>query len=129
MSKRSNPNKGIMLGIMAMALVVLAVGVVFWMWCFPDGKTQSGGGQTRYQVVLAEGFVGDSVMLQVNDSVMWAQRVMADSLEVPLDVQGNGNLLMVARPEEDMLSSFELPDDGGRVVLRKRDGEVQIDAF
>ena len=129
MSKRSNPNKGIMLGIMAMAIVVLAVVVVFWMWCFPDGKTQSGVGQTRYQVVLAEGFVGDSVMLQVNDSVMWAQRVMADSLEVPLDVQGNGNLLMVARPEEDMLSSFELLDDGGRVVLRKRDGEVQIDAF
>ena len=129
MSKRSNPNKGIMLGIMAMAIVVLAVVVVFWMWCFPDGKTQSGGGQTRYQVVLAEGFVGDSVMLQVKDSVMWAQRVMTDSLEVPLDVQGNGNLLMVARPEEDMLSSFELPDDGGRVVLRKRDGEVQIDAF
>ena len=35
--RRANPNKGIMFGIMAMAVVVLAVVVFFWMWCFPDG--------------------------------------------------------------------------------------------
>ena len=29
--KRANPNKGIMFGIMAMAVVVLAVVVFFWM--------------------------------------------------------------------------------------------------
>ena len=129
MRKRSNPNKGVMLGIMSMAIVVLAVVVVFWMWCFPDGKSKPGDGLAHYQVVLAEGFKGDSVMLQVNDSTMWARRVVSDSLEVPLAVTGEGNLLMVARPEADRVSSFELPDEGGRVVLRQRDGEVRMDGF
>lgn len=118
-----------MLGIMAMAIVVLAVVVVFWMWCFPEGKSKPGDGLAHYQVVLAEGFKDDSVMLQVNDSTMWARRVVSDSLEVPLAVAGEGNLLMVARPEADRVSSFELPDEGGRVVLRQRDGEVRMDGF
>jgi|GEM_PF-6764130 len=34
-----NHNREFMLGIMAMALVVLAVVVLFWMWCFPVGNT------------------------------------------------------------------------------------------
>ena len=40
--RRANPNKGIMFGIMAMAVVVLAVVVFFWMWCFPDGRGTDG---------------------------------------------------------------------------------------
>lgn len=32
-----NHNRAIMMGIMAMSLVVLAVVIFFWMWCFPAG--------------------------------------------------------------------------------------------
>ena len=127
--RRRNPNKGIMLGIMAMAIVVLAVVVVFWLWCFPDGAREAGGGQMHYRVVLAEGFRADSILLQVNDSVVWAQWVEADSVEVPLAVPGEGGLLMVVRPEADWVNTFELPREGGRLVLRKRDGMVEMDAF
>jgi hypothetical protein len=67
--KRANPNKGIMFGIMAMAVVVLAVVVFFWMWCFPDGTHGTEETQTEYRISLDEGFRGDSVQLQINDNV------------------------------------------------------------
>ena len=50
--KRANPNKGIMFGIMAMAVVVLAVVVFFWMWCFPDGTHGTEETQTEYRISL-----------------------------------------------------------------------------
>ena len=121
--KRANPNKGIMFGIMAMAVVVLAVVVFFWMWCFPDGT------QTEYRISLDEGFRGDSVQLQINDSVVFSRRVAADSLEVVVAVPDEENLLMVVRPEADAVSSFELPSEGGRVVLRNHDETVSMEAF
>lgn len=34
-NKRLNHNKAFMTGIMAMAVVVICVVIVFWMWCFP----------------------------------------------------------------------------------------------
>lgn len=34
---------------------------------------------------------------------------------------------MVARPEEDRVSSFEMPEGGGRLTLRKRDGMVEME--
>lgn len=127
--KRANPNKGIMFGIMAMAVVVLAVVVFFWMWCFPDGTHGTEETQTEYRISLDEGFRGDSVQLQINDSVVFSRRVAADSLEVVVAVPDEENLLMVVRPEADAGSSFELPSEGGRVVLRNHDETVSMEAF
>lgn len=104
--KRANPNKGIMFGIMAMAVVVLAVVVFFWMWCFPDGTHGTEEARTEYRISLDEGFRGDSVQLQINDSVVLSRRVAADSLEVVVAVPDEENLLMVVRPEADAVSSF-----------------------
>ena len=115
--KRANPNKGIMFGIMAMAVVVLAVVVFFWMWCFPDGTHGTEETQTEYRISLDEGFRGVS------------RRVAADSLEVVVAVPDEENLLMVVRPEADAVSSFELPSEGGRVVLRNHDETVSMEAF
>lgn len=124
--KVPNPNKGLMLGIMAMAIVVLAVVVVFWMWCFPNG-VQAESPRAGYKIVLAAGFQGDSLQLMVNDSLVFSRRVLADTLEVAVDVPDGENLLMVARPEEDRVSSFEMPEGGGRLTLRKRDGMVEME--
>ena len=89
--KRANPNKGIMFGIMAMAIVVLAVVVFFWMWCFPDGTHGTEETRTEYRISLDEGFRGDSVQLQINDSVVFSRRVATDSLEVVVAVPDEEN--------------------------------------
>lgn len=126
--KVANPNRGLMWGIMAMAIIVLAVVVVFWMWCFPNGvKTETP--QAEYQIVLGSGFRGDSLQLTVNDSLVYCSRVVSDSVEVAVAVPDGENLLMVARPEEDRVSSFDMPPGGGRLMLRKHDGEVEMETF
>ena len=78
---------------------------------------------------MDEGFRGDSVLFQINDSVVFSRRVAADSLEVVVAVPDKENLLMVVRPEADAVSSFELPSEGGRVVLRNHDETVSMEAF
>ena len=55
--KRANPNKGIMFGIMAMAIVVLAVVVFFWMWCLPDGTHGTEETQTGYRWMKVSGVI------------------------------------------------------------------------
>ena len=52
-NRKLNHNKGIMLGIMAMAVVVLAVVVVFWLWCFPEGSLQAEMDENNTRIVLA----------------------------------------------------------------------------
>lgn len=125
----ANPNKGIMLGIMAMAVAVSAVVVSFWTWCFPDGTHGTEEPLAEYRIMLEEGFRGDSVRLLVNDSTVFSRRVAVDSLEVVVAVPDEENLLMVARPEADAVSSFELPPGGGRAVLRKHGGTVSMEAL
>ena len=128
--KKANPNKGIMFGIMAMAIVVLGVVAVFWWWCFPDGKRpRTERPQAAYRILLRDGFRGDSVQLHVNDSMVFCARVESDSTEVAVAVPQGENLLMVARPERDELTSFDLPREGGRLVLQSHDGEVEMEAF
>lgn len=118
-----------MFGIMAVAVVVLAVVVFFWMWCFPGGTRGEGEARTEYRIFFDEGFRGDSVQLQINDSVVFSRRVSAEPLEIVVTVPGEENLLMVVRPEADAVSSFELPSEGGRVVLRNHDETVSMKAF
>ncbi len=126
--KRKNPNKGIMFGIMAMALVVLAVVVSFWMWCFPDGTHGAGAERAEYRISVDGSFLGDSVLLQVDDSVVFCRRVASTGTqEVTAAASGEGNLLMVTLPEAGTVSSYELPEGGGRIVLRNRGGTVCMD--
>ena len=65
----------------------------------------------------------------VNDSVVYSGRPGSDSLEVTVSLPEGENLLMVASPEEDRVSSFSLPREGGRIILQKHEGEVEMYSF
>lgn len=115
-----------MLGVMALAVVVLGVVIFFWMWCFPGGAA-SRESVSDYRLVLSEGFKGDSVQLQMNDSVVFSRMVACDSLEVSVKFPEEACFLMVARPLSDRVSSFELPVGGATVLLRDRNGKVEME--
>ncbi len=127
--KRKNPNKGIMLGIMALAVMVLAVVVFFWLWCFPAGTRPAEVEKTEYRILLDAGFRNDSVQLQINDSIIFSRRVTEDVVEIVVTMPERENLLMVVRPEADEVSSFDLSPEGGRVVLQSDEGMVTLETF
>lgn len=51
-----------MFGIMCMAIVVLSVVILFWLWCFPVGNNLFVEDSRDY--VSAEEFLGDSVDIE-----------------------------------------------------------------
>ncbi len=128
--RRQNHNRGLMFAIMTMALVVIGVVMGFWFWCFPNGATrQDAASFPNSHIVLAKGFLGDSIQLHINDSIVFDARIYEDSLDVALHLAGESNFLMVVLPDSDRVSSFDLPADGGRFVLYKDEGWVSMESF
>ena len=122
-----NHNREIMLGVMALAVVSLGVVVFFWLWCFLGGAPRTEAFRSEYRFLLADGFRGDRVQLQLNDSIVFSRTVECDSPEVAVRVPEEMCFLMVIRPLSDRVSSFELPAKGADVVLRSRDGNVEME--
>lgn len=125
--RRLNHNKDIMLGVMALAVVVLGVVVFFWMWCFPDGTPHEDAEKMDYRFLLADGFRGDSVQLRMNDSLVFSGKVPRDSLEISIGMPGEEYVLMVGLPQADRVSSFGLPPKGAAVLLRNNGGRVEME--
>lgn len=127
--KKLNHNFEFMFAIMAMAIVVFGVVVFFWMWCFPQGAAETISPMQRYEVLLETGFKGDSVQLQLNDSVMFAARVTEDAVTVELSVpkqEKQSDFLMVLLPEKDMAYAFNLSADMPEVMLHNSPDGVTL---
>ena len=126
--KRLDHNRGIMLGIMAMAIVVLSVVVTFWLWCFPgmfgpEGTVQQ---QPARMIVLTQGFCQQEVSLQLNDSILYQDQLMQDSLVLPLPPSAEEQLLMVSLPRTGYTYSFALPAGKGCYRLVYTQGAVSL---
>lgn len=126
-NKRLNHNKDIMLGVMALAIVVLAVVVVFWMWCFPDGTPQPPSDERAVCKIRLEGFRGDSIQLQLNDSLFFSQAIGTDTATASVGLHDETCVLMVMQPLSDRVSSFELPADASSISLQKHDENIKME--
>lgn len=126
--KRLDHNRGIMLGIMAMAIVVLGVVVAFWLWCFPGmfGPEGTAQQQPARMIVLTQGFCQQEVSLQLNDSILYQDRLTQDSLVLPLPPSAEEQLLMVSLPRTGYTYSFALPAGKGRYRLVYTKGAVSL---
>lgn len=123
--KAGSFNRGVMLGVMATAVVVLAVSVCFWLWCFPEGTKVDGAARADYRVLLTEGFAGDSIVMAVNDSVVANEVITGDSVVVRFALPaGQGGVLMLSLPSSGNTYAFDLPSGGGKLTLRSENGRV-----
>ena len=123
--KSLNHNKAFMFGIMAMGMVVIGVTIIFWMWCFPDGSKNIAQ-RNAYSVELKDGFVGDSVRVYMNDSVLFAGAVTTNGLAWTAPHEGMQNVVAV----EDMVSGesrqFNVSVEKGRLLLHKKNETVTL---
>ncbi len=119
-----NHNRGIMMGIMAMALVVLTVTIIFWMWCFPTVKAEPEAPMAGCTVTMGAGFSADSVQVHWNDSLLFAGKVGAGGARFGAPV--GEALLMVADMVTDSVFSFEVQAETRRIDLQKQAGQIQI---
>lgn len=120
-----NHNKAFMFGIMAMALVVIGVVIIFWMWCFPQGTPDTPAQVNRYEVRLI-GFQGDSLQVSLDDQVVFSASVPGDTCIVGSSYKEKQAVLMVGSFRSDEMVSFEVSDQDSPITLYRENGEIKM---
>lgn len=120
-----NHNKQFLVGVAAMSFAVLFVVVFFLTLCFEKMETVESKGY--YQLELADGFVGDSTQIYVNDSLLLEQVVHTDTLKIRFKPFEEQHLLMVSDLSTQRTRSYNLPKEVCRVILSKdEEGVVEF---
>lgn len=122
MNKKLNHNMKFMFGIMALALVVLAVVVVFWLWCFPQGVSQQSG---RYQILLEDGFAEDSLQVMLDDSVLFDGLVPFEPYALEVDYPEREAVLLVGDYASGDMAVFDMRA-GEKPLKLKKDDESAV---
>lgn len=127
MAHRLNTNKQFMIGngILAFAVIFVVVIFVYMSMRLQQQKSQDRKFIDRYTFVLASGFVGDSLSLLINDSLILATRVVQEPLTVEAQRFAEQSALMLVDHATDALSIIELSEKGGTYTLQKEENEIK----
>jgi hypothetical protein len=81
-----------------------------------------------YTVRLVKGFVGDSLSIYVNDSLMVNQRIAEEPFTFEFARFDEQSTLMIVDNSTDRLFSFGLSDKGGDISLVKEEDGIKQEA-
>lgn len=129
MRKRAqNSNKQFLIGTAAMAFAVIAVVVIFLILSAPhiNFSKEDKKHTDTYLIELSQGFVGDSAVIFLNDSLLWEGAVPTDTICLRIDRFADENTLMVSRTRDDAVNFFPLKPEGGKFVLRNIQGVISL---
>jgi len=123
-----NTNKQFMIGNGILAFAVIFVVVLFVYLTFRLQQKNEGRRYAEaYTVVLGEGFVGDSLSVLVNDSLLLTTRVAKMPTSVQFTRFAEESSLLLVEHATDHLSVFPLSPKGGVCTLRKEAGKVVME--
>lgn len=129
MRKRAqNSNKQFLIGTAAMAFAVMAIVVIFLLLSAPhiDFSKNAKDNKDLYQIEFAKGFIGDSAIVYLNDSLVWNDIVTSDTTFLHIYRFADENTLMVSRSYDDAVSIFNIDKKAGRIILQKIRGVVSL---
>ena len=127
MTHRLNTNKQFMIGngILAFAVIFVVVIFVYMSMRLQQQKSQERKFIDHYTFILESGFVGDSLSLLINDSLILCTRVTEEPLTIEAQRFAEQSALMLVDHATDGLSVIELGEKGGIYSLRKEGNEVK----
>lgn len=120
--KAQKSNKQFLIGTGALAIAVICIVLLFTIVCIDSNKAgvDEQAYKDTYLIELAQGFVGDSVIIHINDSLLWNDMVAEDTFDLSVTRFAKQNVLMVSDPKLDITTSFNLENEGARIILRKQ---------
>lgn len=120
--KPHNPNKQFMIGAGVLAFAVICIVVLFTLLAFgmSSKSEQSVAYTDLYQIELGRGFTGDSVSIYLNDSLLLNKKIVSDTLCLKIKRFDELNALLVVDNQTDKVTTFDLKEKGGRIILRKK---------
>ncbi|WP_071147465.1 hypothetical protein [Bacteroides ihuae] len=127
MTHHLNTNKQFMVGngLLAFAvIIVVALFVYISMKMQQDKKTERNYIET-YVVSLEKGFVGDSLSLFVNDSLVMNRLVKTEPTLVEIKRFAQQSALMIVDNRTEKVSTFDLSEKGGKYRFEKENDTIK----
>lgn len=121
MTHRLNTNKQFMIGngILAFAVIFVVVVFVYMSMKFDFAKQSERHYNELYSICLSKGFVGDSIILMVNDSVLFDGIVDAEPLSIESKRFAEESALLIVEKNTERVSTFNLSEGGGSYRFEK----------
>ena len=125
MAHRLNTNKQFMIGngILAFAVIFVVVIFVYMSLRLQRQKDAERNFIEMYTITLTRGFVGDSLSLLINDSVLVNQRIAEEPFSIDVRRFAEQSALLIVDNATEELSLFELGERGGTYRFEKENGE------
>ena len=128
--KRVNPHKSFMVFNAVLFIAVLVVTGIFLYLAYAfkrSAEKKEKTYQEAYQIEIKADFSGESLSFYLNDSLL-LNRTMPDSvLEININRFAEENTLIVVDNATEKMSPFNLGKEGGKVIVKKQNGEVVIE--
>ena len=128
MTHRLNTNKQFMIGngILAFAVIIVVVIFVYMSLKFDHDKSGQHHYAETYDIVLTQGFVGDSLSILINDSVCANTTITLQPDTFRIERFAQENTLMIVDNRTESLAIFELSEKGGEYAFEKGADGVKL---
>lgn len=128
--KRQNPHKPFMVFNAVLFFAVLFITGLFLYLAYTfkrDAEKKTNTYQETYHVEITSDFAGKDISIYLNDSLLISQ-VMPDST-IQLDIRrfAEEHALMIVDNETDIATPFNLPSQGGKIIIRKSGDEIILE--
>ena len=114
-------------GILAFAIIFVVV-IFVYMSLRLKRQLDAGRYYTEvYTISLTKGFVGDSLSIYINDSLIVEKRIMEEPFALEVGRFEEQSALLIVDQTTDKLSTFDLSNKGGTISLvKEEDGIKQL---
>lgn len=114
-------------GILAFAIIFVVVIFVYMSFRLKRQLDAKRYYTEVYTISLTKGFVGDSLSIHINDSVIVTKRITEEPFTIEVGRFEEQSALMIVDQTTDRLSTFDLSNKGGTVSLvKEEDGIKQL---
>lgn len=113
-----NKNHQFMVGIFIMVFAVFCVVGVFLVMCY-DKAEEISKVRNEYRIELSHGFVGDSLQVMMNDSLLYFDQVPNDSVVISIRPFDEQHLLSVGDVRTGQAKNMNINSESGRIILRR----------
>ena len=124
--KRQNPHKNFMVFNAVLFIAVLVVcGIFLYMaYTFKRDVNKKVTYEGRYHIEVNNDFVGQSLSIYVNDSLLWNQAMPDTLVTLDIDRFAEESALLIVDNATDTATPFNLDPKGSKVVVKKQEGEI-----
>ena len=128
--KRQNPHKPFMVFNTVLFFAVLFITGLFLYLAYTfkrDAEKKNHTYQEAYQIEITPDFSGESLSIYLNDSLLLNGIIPDTILRMDIHRFAEEHALIVVDNETDTATPFNLSKNGGKIVLKKTEGEIVIE--